>query len=260
MNLDIESRHKLRDMGASHLLDALEAQDDAVCMGLTFAERLQMAVDEAYSDYINKTVAGLIKKAKLRIPQADVRTIDYLEGRNLDRQTLVELSTCGFVNRCDNVVFEGFSGSGKTFLSNAYAKECCRNRYRTLYIRMQDLEELRREHIAKYGTDMKLVTKLANYQVLVLDEWLFSKPSEEFRNFLLEVTERKYMESTIIVCTQFRKGDWHARLGGGVQADAIMDRIVHNTVWVSAGDINMREHYAKKDRGACSQDAQGRAD
>ena len=28
-----------------------------------------------------------------------------------------------------------------------------------------------------------------------------------------------------------------------------MDRIVHNTVWVSAGDINMREHYAKKDRG-----------
>lgn len=170
MNLDIESRHKLRDMGAGHLLDALEAQDDAVCMGLTFAERLQMAVDEAYSDYINKTVAGLIKKAKLRIPQADVRTIDYLEGRNLDRQTLVELSTCGFVNRCDNVVFEGFSGSGKTFLSNAYAKECCRNRYRTLYIRMQDLEELRRERIAKYGTDMKLVTKLANYQVLVLDE------------------------------------------------------------------------------------------
>ena len=34
MNLDIESRHKLRDMGASHLLDALEAQDDAVCMGI----------------------------------------------------------------------------------------------------------------------------------------------------------------------------------------------------------------------------------
>lgn len=180
MNLDIESRHKLRDMGAGHLLGALEAQDDAVCMGLTFAERLQMAVDEAYSDYINKTVAGLIKKAKLRIPQADVRTIDYLEGRNLDRQTLVELSTCGFVNRCNN--------------------------------------------------------------------------------FLLEVTERKCMESTIIFCTQFRKGDWHARLGGGVQADAIMDRIVHNTVWVFAGDINMREHYAKKDRGTGLQDAQSSAD
>ena len=78
MNLDIESRHKLRDMGANHLLEALEAQDDVVCMGLTFAERLQMAVDEAYSDYMNKTVASLIKKAKLRIPQADVRTIDYL--------------------------------------------------------------------------------------------------------------------------------------------------------------------------------------
>ena len=39
-----------------------------------------------------------------------------------------------------------------------------------------------------------------------------------------------------------------------------MDRVVHNTVWVSAGDINMKEHCARKDRGASSQDAQGRAD
>jgi hypothetical protein len=26
-----------------------------------------------------------------------------------------------------------------------------------------------------------------------------------------------------------RRKDWHQRLGGGVHADAIMDRIVHNT-------------------------------
>ena len=58
MNLNIESKHKLRDMGAGHLLDALEAQDDVVCMGLTFAERIQMAVDEAYSDYVNMFVSS----------------------------------------------------------------------------------------------------------------------------------------------------------------------------------------------------------
>lgn len=68
------------------------------------------------------------------------------------------------------------------------------------------------------------------------------------------------MESTIIFCTQFRKGDWHVRLGGCVQTDAIMGRVIHNTVWVSAGDINMREHYAKMDRGTGPQDAQASAD
>ena len=44
-----------------------------------------------------------------------------------------------------------------------------------------------------------------------------------------------------IFCTQYRKKDWHARLGADVRADAIMDRIVHNTVWVDMGDFNMRE-------------------
>ena len=34
--------------------------------------------------------------------------------------------------------------------------------------------------------------------------------------------------------------DWHARLGGGARADAIMDRIVHGTAWVEMGEFNMR--------------------
>ncbi|WP_421958059.1 ATP-binding protein [Propioniciclava tarda] len=42
------------------------------------------------------------------------------------------------------------------------------------------------------------------------------------------------------------KKDWHQRLGGGVHADAIMDRIVHNTIWIETGNTNMREHTATK--------------
>ena len=34
--------------------------------------------------------------------------------------------------------------------------------------------------------------------------------------------------------------DWHARLRGGVHADAIMDRIVHNAIWLDSGEVNMR--------------------
>ena len=49
MELSVETKRKLRDMGASDLLDALEAQDEGMCMGMTCAERVQMAVDEAHS-------------------------------------------------------------------------------------------------------------------------------------------------------------------------------------------------------------------
>ena len=43
--------------------------------------------------------------------------------------------------------------------------------------------------------------------------------------------EVRYGIGSTIFCTQYRKKDWLARLGADVRADAIMDRIVHNTVW-----------------------------
>lgn len=43
------------------------------------------------------------------------------------------------------------------------------------------------------------------------------------------------------------KSDWHQRLGGGGHADAIMDRIVHISVWLDAGLLNMREHFANQE-------------
>lgn len=77
--------------------------------------------------------------------------------------------------------------------------------------------------------------------MLVLDEWLLNKPDESFRGMLLELMEARYGNVSTIFCTQFRKKDWHAIVGGGVHADAIMDRIVHNTAWVEMGELNMRQ-------------------
>ncbi len=57
---------------------------------------------------------------------------------------------------------------------------------------------------------------------------------------LLELLERRYDATSTVFCTQYAKKDWHQRLGSGVHADAIMDRIVHNTLWIETGDVNMR--------------------
>ncbi|MDW7663246.1 MAG: ATP-binding protein, partial [Bacillota bacterium] len=91
----------------------------------------------------------------------------------------------------------------------------------------------------------KLLKKFTNYNVLILDEWLFDVLSEEEQHFIFELIERRHDNSSTIFCTQFKKPDWHQRLGGGVHADAIMDRIVHNAAWIYSGDINMRQLFAE---------------
>lgn len=44
-----------------------------------------------------------------------------------------------------------------------------------------------------------------------------------------------------VFCTQYSQKDWRQWLGAGVHADAIMDRIVHKTIWVETGNYNVRE-------------------
>lgn len=94
-------------------------------------------------------------------------------------------------------------------------------------------------------TSRKLIRKYGSFQVLVLDEWLLDKPDDDFRSMIMELMELRSDGKTTIFCTQYQKKDWHSRLRGGVHADAIMDRIVHNAIWLESGEVNMRAKLSK---------------
>lgn len=52
---------------------------------------------------------------------------------------------------------------------------------------------------------------------------------------LLKLVERRHDSTSTVFCTQYPKKDWHARLDSAVEADGIMDYIVHDTIWLNAG-------------------------
>lgn len=243
-SIDTETRRKLRDMAAGPLLDALLAQDDTLTLGMSFEQRIQLVVDEAHSAFTHAKVEGLIRRAQLRYPNADLRRLDMLEERGLSRDVIAQLATCSFIDRQHNVVFQGFTGSGKSYLGSALAKQACTMRIRAHYVRMPDLEEAWIQAADKPQGQVKLLKKYASFTLLVIDEWLLDSPNESMRSMLLELLERRYDNASTVFCTQYAKKDWHQRLGSGVHADAIMDRIVHNTIWVETGSYNMREHTA----------------
>ncbi|WP_354235277.1 ATP-binding protein [Arthrobacter sp. UYEF3] len=242
--LDGETKRKLREMNASELLEAIDTQDETLSISLSFEERVRLVVDDAYSTFMHSKVAGLIRRAGLRYPNADLRRIDLLDERGLNRQLLAQLGTCSFVDRQQNVVFQGFTGSGKSYLGCAIAKRACEHRIRAHYVRMPDLEEAWVAAQDTPGGAGKFLRKYAAFTLLVIDEWLLDRPTESMRTMLLELMERRYGETSTVFCTQYSQKDWHQRLGSGVHADAIMDRIIHNTIWVETGTYNMREHTA----------------
>lgn len=245
MVIDTETKRKMRDMGYGDLLVALESQDDAAFLSVSFEDRIKVAVDTAHQLFTDAKVKGLIKRARLRYDYADIRTVDLAEERRIDRVALMQLATCTFAATRTNVVLEGFTGSGKSFLGCALVKEACRNRMRGYYVRIPDLCATWEAECQKPQGETKLVKKLANFDCLCLDEWLLDPPDPKFRAFLFELLERRYESAATIFCTQFKQSDWHHRLGGGVHADAIMDRVVHGAVWFNTGEVNMREKQSK---------------
>ncbi|MDN5833235.1 MAG: ATP-binding protein [Brevibacterium sp.] len=168
--LDDETKQKLREMGSTSLLSAFDAQDDDLTLGMPFEERIRLAVDDAHAAFTHAKVEGLIRRAGLRYPDADLRRIALIDQRGLDRDIIAQLGTASFITRQLNVVFQGFTGSDKSYLGSALAKQACQHRYRAYYIRMPDLEEAWATAQDKPGGREKWLRKYSAFTLLVIDE------------------------------------------------------------------------------------------
>jgi DNA replication protein DnaC len=242
-----ETRRKLREMCLEDMIKSLDIQDaDPFYAPLSFDDRIKMLVDYTYQEKYNDRVKRLFRQAHFRFPNAEIRDIYYLE-RGLDKELITELSTCQFVHNSSNIIISGFTGSGKSYLACALGRQACTQKIRTYYIRVPDILTLRDEAAEEKQGLSKLLKKFGSNKVLVLDEWLMEEYSDVELHFLFELIERRYETASTIFCTQFKIEDWHTRLGGGVLADSIMDRIIHKAFRVYSGDINMRELLAKRE-------------
>ena len=159
---------------------------------------------------------------------------------------MLALASETYLMEARNIIINGYTGAGKTYLACAIAKEACRRLHKTRYVRLPKLlEEFNLATQTGSGIS-KLLKRYSSYHMLVLDEWLVEIPSEMEVKYLLEIFEVRYDLYPTIFCTQYKQAEWHPRLGGGVMADAIMDRIVHNADTVDLGKVNMRELLARK--------------
>ncbi|MDO5399235.1 MAG: ATP-binding protein [bacterium] len=216
--LNNETRRKLLELGLPEMVAAIDIQNgDSNYAGLSFDERIGYITDYVYQEKFNQRVTRLIKQSKFRVA-ADVKSIDYSD-RGFTRDDILRISDCSFINKHTSVIIHGPTGSGKTYLGCAIGKEACKQRIKTRYIRMPDL-------------------------IMEYDEFANITHGKQF---LFELIERRYDNTATIFCTQYPKKDWHSRLGGGIHADSIMDRIVHNSTWIFTGTKNMREATAKAD-------------
>ena len=120
---------------------------------------------------------------------------------------VIALAAESYLIDARNIIINGYTGVGKTYLSCAIAKEACRRLHKTRYVRMPKmLEEFNLSTQTGSGIS-KLVKRYSTYHLLIVDEWLVEIPSEMEVKYLLEIFEIRYDLHPTIFCTQYKQSE-----------------------------------------------------
>ncbi len=220
---------KLRALRLDALAAAwVEQQKNPDVQKLPFDERLGMLIDAQWLHRENKRLVRVLQEARLRLANACVEDIDYPARRELEKATIRQLATCRWVEEHQNVVITGATGTGKTYVACALAQQACRKGFRAIYRRATRLnEELTLAHAD--GTYANLLSRLARVDVLVIDDWGLAPPKDQERRDLLEIVEDRHGARSTIMTSQVPTTRWHDHIGDPTVADAVCDRVLHNS-------------------------------
>jgi DNA replication protein DnaC len=220
---------QLRSMRLTTMAESLQnrlSSHDAD--GLDPAEFVALLVDDEYSARKRRKMQRMIARANFKPEQASIENILYEPHRGFTKKDIMRFTTAEWVENQRNVIITGPTGCGKSYLAEAIGYKACTMGYPTQKIRYAILfEEI---HSAKgTGQYLKFLTKLAKVKVLIIDDFLMNGIDCRDAEALMDIIEEKDQTGSMVITTQFPVQKWHKRLPDPTIADAICDRLVHNS-------------------------------
>jgi len=166
-----------------------------------------------------------LKAAKFPSPKT-LDTFDFKAQPSLNKPMVLELMRCEYIDKRENILLVGNSGTGKTHLATALAMEACSRGKRVRFFRVTELitqliEAREERQLAR------MRTQLSKLDLLILDELGYVPATKIGAELLFDIVSTAYERTSLIVTTNLPFENWTEVLGSERLTGATLDRLTH---------------------------------
>ena len=202
--------------------------------------RIKEAVDSSLShtEFLFRLCADEVerrenKQLDLRMRRANFDSAKRLEdfdwsfNAQIPKAKVVDLATCHFVERKENVLLIGPTGVGKSHIAQAVGERACRAVYTVDYVAAHRMLSQLRAARADQTFDKRML-RFATPDVLIIDDLGLRPLQGDEPIDLYEVIRARYERGSMILTSNRALEEWYPLFRDDLMASAAMDRLLHH--------------------------------
>lgn len=151
--------------------------------------------------------------------------------KNLDIESLVD--------KHENIILIGGSGSGKTHLSIGLGYQAIEYGYRVKYYTLNELAA-QLVKASRHNYEVQFIEAIKRFHLVIVDELGYVPIKTESQAHLFELFAKLYEQSSIIIATHLKFEEWKEIFGNNKATKAIIDRLTHHCHIIETGNVSFR--------------------
>jgi DNA replication protein DnaC len=212
-----------------------EVMRDAESRGMNYEEFLRVLLENEVNQRHDNMLNLRIRQAKFPFPKT-IDSFDFTAAPYINKPKVLGLHRSEFIDKKENIILIGNSGTGKSHLSISLGYAACHNGYSVQFWSAAQLcnELLEAQSEKKL---LALEKRWLKADLIILDDVGYIPFSKAGAQLLFQFCASRYEKGSMIITSNLEFSNWTQVFGDEQMTAALVDRITHRShILVMNGD------------------------